>query len=331
MSISKEFADILRAGRPQFNAQVVKARHQYPNFDTEAFNLFLQNCVDPLVTKINSDQRGLFCVDVFDLAIDLVGRGLIGGHVRGQLIQNLWNDAVAEFISLLLPRPSEVLASLTNALLNLEASNGRDVAKEWLVLLRQYAGSAPSSEVLIQLGVVFAWRAGAPQYRTVALRIIAEYPDFTYQALGLTNSAQALELSQTLGSNPWDSSLTGVKPFPRTIGEFAGLGGELSQPPKVRPCPAGFVVESGDRYFLLIVDCFGQMLLPSSKQEFNEASQQQYPKDNNLPLLKNGSVFTKRLTLEIDLPLEELQLVWNDYSAAIYSPYSFAIRVMPFV
>lgn len=322
MSVSAEFAGLLRAGRPQFNARVATARHCYPGFNTDTLGHFLQDCVDPLILRVDPAQRGAVCSAAFDVALDLVGRELAGGHARGALIQTLWQETLPALAGPLANRPGPTLSALCNALLNLEVLPAARPA-QWLQLLREQGARLTDADALLQFGVLAAWRAGAAHFRMAALTAAAQLPDAARAVLDLPTGQDLPALLRVLEQNPWLLAPAGSH---IEVGAFTGFGGHFAEPPQVRASADGFLVKSGERCFLLIADCFGAVLMPASQEEFDGAGVQSSSK---APRLQGSTLIGASTQIELNLPAGGLQLAWNNYSAAVTSPHSFSICVAP--
>lgn len=323
MSISPEFGEILRAGRPQFNARVAEARHRYRGFSTEALSVFLQECVDPVIVSMGVTRRDAFASSAFDIALDLVGRELTGAHARGRLLKTLWQATFPALTSAMADRPALLVSGLCNALLNIEAMPAAR-PEQWLQLLRTYGSSLSDPDNLLQLGVLAAWRAGAAHFRLPALRAAAGLPHIGCALLDLPPESDVSGQLILAEQNPWqiarpDSALQ--------VGAFTGLGGQFAEPPEVRATLEGFIVKSSDRYFLLVADCFGAVLLPATQAEFDGASHA--ATEGRSPKLSANTLIYANSSVVIPLPTDGLELAWNEYTAAVTSPYSFAISVVP--
>ncbi|MCT7358054.1 MAG: hypothetical protein COB09_09885 [Thalassobium sp.] len=323
MSISTEFAELLRAGRPQFNARVAEAHHRYRGFNTDEFTLFLQECVDPMIVNIDAANRGAFASSAFDIALDLVGRELTGAHPRGKLLTALWQDTLPTLTSAMADRPSLLISALCNALLNLEALPAAR-PNQWLELLRKYGGSLTAPDDLLQLGVLAAWRAGAAHFRLPALQAAARLPHIGCTLLDLTPESDMQEQLRLAEQNPW---LIARSDKALEVGAFTGLGGQFAEPPEVRATHDGFIVKSSDRCFQLIADGFGAVLLPATQAEFDSAGHA--AREGRPPKLSANTLIYANSSVVIPLPADGLQLTWNAYTAALTSPYSFSISIVP--
>lgn len=325
MTISSEFQEVLRAGRPDFNARTAEARHRYPSFNSELFGQFLTHSVDPFVAAAAPERRGIVASAAYDVALELVGRELAGGHARGQLLDRLWQEVLPALVGILPDQPAPMLCALCNALLNLQAQGAR--AEQWLQLLLEQAPKI-SGDALPDFGVLAAWRAGAVQFRVAALRLASAHPQTASAILGLSEQGELAEQLPLLESDPWLLTPGNADVSGHEVGSFTGYGGHFPIPPSVRACAAGFMVKSEDRYFLLLADSFGALLLPASADEYLAAADYQAPA-SPAPNLIDGGLHTLRGRVEHSFCRDDLQLDWNEHSAALYSPYSFSIYVVP--
>jgi len=309
--LSPLFADLLRAGRPQFNARVAEARHRYPGFNTDAFGDFLHSGVDPLVNAAattDAQRAGAVAVAAFDTALDLVGRELVGLHPHCAAMNRLWSDILPACTHAILDKPALVLGALSNALVNLENCQARE--EQWLHLIRTGCSGLHNSEQVLQLGVLAAWRAGAAHFRPAALQATQQLPaDAVAKLLDLHDVNTLDTLLKNIAADPW---YVGSKHH--QVGAFSGFGGLFPEPPQVRVNQGQFMVMSGGRCHLLMADGCGVVLLPASRDEFEQG-------EHDKPL-------KKQLTMgELALPESGLRVTENDHSLAITSPFTFAIHV----
>ena len=325
MTISGELTELLRAGRYDFNRRVTEARHRYPALNTAMFSDFLLRYVDPLVAVVSAERRGSFVSAAYDIGLELVGRELCGAHARGVLLEQFWCDVLPDLVARLPAQPAPQLSALCNALLNLQAQGARTA--QWFQLLREF-GPVLANTSLFELGLLAAWRAGAVQFRDAAIRVAAEQPDAARALLALPADRDMATLVRLLAKDPWLLSEADSSVAQREVGAFIGFGGLFTQPPVVRACAEGFLVESGTHHFLLLADSFGEVLLPAGAEEYQAAANYKCVTDCP-PILENDCLLGLRRQVAIDRCCEGTQLVWNEHSAALFSPYSFAIRVVP--
>jgi hypothetical protein len=337
ITISPTLTKILRAGRPQFNAQVAEAKHRYPAFKTEDFSNFLIESVDPLVQAVQKampDYCSSVLVVAYDIALNLIGRDLAGPHVHNQRMNRLWQTIFPVLAVRVAESPQLVLGALSNALINIETlSGGRP--DQWLDMMQKLAPQTSSCQQLLNIGVLVAWCCGAAHFRQAALRISSELPDaLVLNALGVDKKISTSVLLQNLENNPWwllQLQTTSKQGIQKEVGAFSGFGGSFSTPPLVRVNDDGFVVKSGDRYNILIADSYGAVFLPATEEEFNTASKflSDNKKNASPPVLQGSCVNSGSKWTVLNLPQHGLELVYNEHTIALTSPYSFAITLVP--
>ena len=333
MAVSPEFAHILRAGRPQFNARVSEARRRYPGFDQQAFAEFLQLAVDPLlqaVHRVAPDACTAVAMDAYDIGLNLIGRDIAGPKVRSPLINTLWLEILPLLAPQIAEKPQLLLGALSNALVNIE---GLPQARpqQWLQSLRELGPQAASAEQLLLLGVLAAWCAGAAHFRNAALNSAAQLPAQTAQRiLGLENTHALNAVLSELHRNPWHIAQLNTpeaQNLQHQVGGFSGFGGGFSEPPQLRVNQDGFVIKSGERYQLLVADGFGSVCLPASASEYHLA--QSVLGDSDAPLLRGNILRSGTKKIGINLPAKGLALACNAHTIALCSPLSFHIILVP--
>ena len=314
--ISDPFANVLSAGRTQLNKKVAEACRRHPGFDGAAFTDFLQNGVDPLVravAAVDAARVPQVVLAAFDAAIELTGQALAGPRARTQGINQVWQNVAPHFARLAAQSPDDVLALLTNAMVNLEKIAGAR-PPQWMDEMVKWAPQVHSLAQLQALGPVLAWRAGMAHFRHGALAasgalpapLLAEMFDVVADAWPAAREAML--------ANPWWGAAPqsgGIE-----VGAFSGFGGAFGEPPQVRACDDGFLVKSAERYFLLVADLHGAVLHGASSDEFAAASGGRWPAPPHLDLAA-------------DLPPQQLNVIRNAHTVAVTSPFTHAIRLLP--
>jgi len=327
-TISAPFAQVLAAGRRQFNARVDEARRRSPAFDAAGFAAFLRQQVDGVVTAAHAADAArttAVALAAYDIALALCLHGLAGPAARAPLLNDTWSQLLPRLGARVAERPQEVLGALSNAAVHLGGVDGARGA-QWLALMVQLAPAAASVAQLFDLGQVLAWRAGLAHYRTGALQAADRLPAaLQAAALGMPAGGDLPALRAALAADPWAS------PEPRRLagwelGAFTGFGGRFAQPPELRVAPAGFLVRSGTRHFLAIADAFGAVLLPATAEEFAAAVA---PTPPRLPQRRGTVLVFADREWPLDLPAEGLQLVADAHTVAIASLYTHGLRLMP--
>lgn len=329
MAISEPFAKVLAAGRTQFNLRVAEARRRYPAFDTSAFADFLQDGVDCVVLAVAHaapERVASTSLVAYDFALDLVGQALAGPKARSPLVNQVWQDIAPAYARLAAENPVEVLGLLSNAAINIgKVASAR--CEQWAQEMTAISPKVESLPQLQAIGQVLAWRAGLAHFRLGAIQAADQLPEaLALAAMAAPATTPWAELKSRLLANPWHmpdntvSSSGGIE-----IGQFTGFGGEFSEPPEIRACPEGFFIKSGTRYAFLIADAFGAVLHSATAEEFEHAQSYKFPKATI-----NGSRITLgKRTVDLDLPANQLAAVCNADTAAVMSPYTHAIRLLP--
>ena len=151
------------------------------------------------------------------------------------------------------------------------------------------------------LGQVVAWRAGVAHFRAGALEaadaLVNDLGDAAaLDALGARPTDSWPSVRDKLNADPWwspDPKRATARNEGIEIGRFAGFGGTFKQPPEVRESDCGFVVKSGERYFLLIADVYGAVLHAATAADYEEPPSR------------------------------------NPHAVAVTSPFTHAIRLLP--
>lgn len=314
--IADAFADALADRRSQLNLQVAEARRRYPAFDPASFADFLQSSVDPLVRAVAAFDAGRVprvVLAAFEAALELSAHSLVGPQARSAGVGQVWRTLAPQFARHIALAPTEVLGLLSNAILCIEKS-GTARPAQWIA---EMARCAPQVESLAQvhaLGQLLAWRAGLAHFRHGALSASMALPASLVAALfGLDADAWPVARAAML-ADPWWGTAPGFEGV--EIGAFSGFGGEFLKPPQVRACVDGFIVESAARYFLLVADMHGAILLSANAGEFAAAAQISWQAPGPLPA-------------GVDLPPGQLTVTGNAHTLAVTSAWTHAIRLLP--
>ena len=323
--ISAPFAKLLAAGRPGFNRRVAEARRRYPGFDSGAFGGFLSTAADAVVCAVAQhmpDRSGPVALAAFDLALELTAR-----NPTGALAGQVWVDVAPQYAELLAQQPAATLGMLTNAALHMQKVRGVRVV-DWLAWMTQLAPQIGTVQQLGVVGQICAWRAGMAHFRQGCIAAAEQLPEaLALAAFGATEGDWPA-VRDALLRDPWWSPEATVRQRAAAgveIGSFTGFGGEFSEPPEVRPAQQGFWVRSGERHALLMADACGAVLHPATAEEY---AHPQAATAATVSIAGQRVIVNGRST-PLDLPAEGLKVVCNEHAAAITSPYSHAIRVLP--
>ena len=314
--IAQPFAIVLSAARSQLNRKVAEARRRDPAFDCAAFAVFLECGVDPLVRALVAIDAGRvpqLVLAAYDAALELTGQGLVGPNARASGVNQVWQTVAPHCAHLLARSPAEVLGLLTNAIVHLEKTASARPA-QWLAELARWAPQVQSWTQLQALGQLLAWRAGLSHFRTGALAASVALPaPLLAQMFGVGVDAWPAAREAMLADPWWGATpqFAGVE-----IGAFSGFGGDFVEPPQLRSCEDGFLVNGGERYFLLVADLHGAVLHGASEAEFAAGGE-------------NRRTGPLRSDIALDLPPQQLSIIVNAHTLAVMSPFTHAFRLLP--
>lgn len=327
MLISPPLAEVLAAGRRQFNQRVEETRRRTPGFDAADFASFLQHQLDPLVSAVHTvapARTAAVALAAYDIALVLCAQGLAGPGARLPLLNNAWRTLLPQLASLIAEQPHDLLGALSNAAVHLGTVEGARPA-EWMERMARLGPGCDTPAQLLALGKVLAWRAGLAHFRTGALQAASALPEPLQREALRAPEGTALDVwRRTLEATPW------AGPVPRpdgwTVGDFTGFGGRFATPPELRVCAAGLLVRSGGRHFLAVADACGAVLMAASAQEFDQGQTPQRPASVRL---RGSTLLLTGRELALDLPEDGLVLAGTAHTLAIASPYSHALRLVP--
>lgn len=330
--ISGSFAQVLAAGRSQFNARVVEARRRYPAFDVQALADFLEHCVAPVMQAVSAhmpDRLAVIALTAYDIALDLVGQALTGASARSKIVDRVWQDLLPAYIHILVKAPVEVFALLTNAALNIEKTSGARV-DQWLSEMKSIAPQITSLDTLRSTGQVLAWRSGMTHFRDGALATADTLPPaLLLQLLDAEADSDWQSIKKQMQQDPWwcpDAMQRNAIEQGITVGQFTGFGGAFPAPPELRACEYGFWVKSADRYFLLMADVYGAGLHGASQEEFEQGL---VLTGSIAASVQGSSLLTRRGKHALNLPAKDLVLAGNLHTVAISSAYTYGISLYP--
>lgn len=247
-------AAALRRGRDRHNARVAYARRVYRGFDTGALAEQVRAC-EPVVAAAVAAGGDADAVTtaLFDAAVDLVGRRLIGPGARSVAVGLAWEVLLPAVASQLAADPRGVLAALSNAALRLPEPR----LDAWMAAL---AAVAPlcDARTLLAAGQVLAWRCGVARYRRTALAVWADLPEpIARRVLDLPDGLARSAAAAALVDPWWRPGATPVLRIVARVGGHVGLGGVFVEPPTVGVHDGGLYAWDRERCFLVHADAWG--------------------------------------------------------------------------
>lgn len=325
--IAGAFADVLAAGRSSFNVRVRDAQRRHAGFRADLFSRFLEEAVGGVADAVAAAEPACLPAVVhaaYDIALELSSQGLAGPGARGAALTDAWGSLFPFFAHLIAVQPESVLAMLSNAVLYLEGLPGVRLV-QWVDEMAALAPKIESSEQLRIVGQILAWRAGSAHFRAGAIAAAGALPDaLALEAFAASGAASMETLRARIEHDPWWGGDDAHATRECEVGSFSGFGGPFTAPPEVRAGSGGFVVRSGERYYLLVADAYGAVLQPATALEFEQA----VPPGALDATLSAGvlDIGTRRIVL--DLPEAGLAVCTTASTLAISSPYTHVIRLL---
>lgn len=325
--VSPLLANVLAARRPLFNQMVAEARHRAPGMDLSAFRAFVSDTLDPMCVALGKvdEQATVATIEAaFGIGLDLVAQGLAGPGARQPWIDRAWRQLATPMRHLLATAPADILGTVTNAVVRLGGVPGANV-EQWIADLSTLAPSCATLDALRTVGALCAWRAGMAHLRVAALDQAGRIePSLAAAAVGASGRAWA-ELEPRLRADRWWHPDHGVATQGRAVGGFTGFGGPFAVPPVARATADGFVVQSGERYFLVVCDAFGAVVLPATAAEFTQADTGSV---TTLPITPHGVNVTGH-DVAVRMPGDTVSAALGRHSAALFSPLTHYLHVLP--
>jgi len=262
----------------------------------------------PPLAGVGEPGSNELLASVYELILLHVGRGTLGSVSTSPAIGELLRVTFPRLRPLLLARPKDLPAALSNAVENL-GGRGVELARG----LGDFANLVTDGDELLNAGAVLAWRLGEARLRTTALAKVRQLtPPVAKLALGIGAwPDRAVDLvvagleadgwrrpdemlsPQTLGDLPRQSPEQYAALTPRLsappaesktewrlagrLGNFRGFDGHFDQPPLLLDSGSQgnrhrFWVRSGTTQHRLDGDVFGWVCRPDSSVDFPVAA-----------------------------------------------------------
>lgn len=327
--VSKPFAKILSAKRDHFNGLVDLARASGGAFDNASFSQFVSTDVDAIVQSVvavNPEAAPRVTLDVFEMAVRLVAQHRAGPTARHGIVNKVWRDIAPKMAHLIVLDAVESLGALTNAATFL---HGLPTVRtdEWLDKLAHSVSQVSTSEDLRHLVTLTTWCSGAPHMRDTALKSAERLPAaLVLEVVGAEGDLTWKQTARELRDDIWWRPSERDRSMQHRIGGFTGLGGPFSTPPHAIATDDGFVVQSGDRFFHIIVDAFGAVVLSAQEDDWLSKN---VTSERDAPVLEGSILQSGDVSVEVALPEDKLALCFNKESIAVVSPHSHWMFVFP--
>lgn len=272
--ITGPLAEILRERRSAFNGRFNFFRSQYPLLDPGEVAGFLCHHLDPIIRRVHSISpaaAGPATETLYDLSLQMLGKGFLGGTSRLPALQASWLKVLNELAHLLAVDPGVFPGAVFNALLQLLEKPGVNAGlwTEKLVLLGR---TCQDTERFLDLGRILAWRCGLVRLRSTALGLLAGLSDQDLHevfSLSPVNGWSRDRFIERLHTFPWVSPqsaapepLTVELVFSGRLGSFIGHGGGFLRPPRVMCADHFLFVTDESSWWRIEADYFGGDLVP---------------------------------------------------------------------
>ena len=275
-------APYLRAERARFNAQFGVAQARFPALNANDFAVVLRELVAPVVVachEIVPERSAEVLQSAYESALQLCGTQALGPRARDEILNDSWRHLLPQIAPLIVQNPRRVLRRTSNAL-HLLAQHNQSKAKLWSEIMREIAPHCNDLPTWENAGFVAAWRCGLAHFRSRALEIVNQLPaEIGSLALRLDKE----DWPQTLRDlqNVWfDSAAENHLQLRGHIGDFLGLGGAMSAPPRAFWFENRFWIWNGQSWMNLWADSFGTTLTPTSApQNFRNESAENWSVD----------------------------------------------------
>jgi len=275
----KQFFD---AERETCNQMVSSVHHQYPQLDTDSFNEFLKECLDPIMEKFDGDSNQIsFPVAYagFKHGLQLATLNWLSDESKRNIVKCTWTEYYPCILPIVSAAPEKTFTKTSNILHQLSGVNLR-FPLHWLNTMSSIASDCEDVQILDKAGAVCAWMAGLAHYREAALTQLKTLPAALHKKLFSLNDVTDVEIHYAeLTRNRWASNASIYSTEPdnlykhqRRIGQSELLGGDFPSVPEVVTNGQQLFVKTGSTTWLLHADSFGTTLLPHDEPDDRDLS-----------------------------------------------------------
>ena len=276
-------APYLRAERARFNAQFGVAQARFPNLNADDFHIVLRDLVAPIVAachEIVPERSAEVTVASYESALQLCGAQALGPRARGDVLNRAWHELLPRIAPLIVQNPRRCLRRTSNAL-HLLAQHDADKAQSWSEIMLSLAPHCHDVQTWENAGFVAAWRCGLAHFRHQALEIAKQLsPEIGRLALK-SNEENWPQTLQNLQNVWFDSTNENALQWRGQVGDFIGLGGAMSAPPRAFWFANLFWIWNGQSWLNLWADTFGVTLTPAiAPQDLRDESNNSWRVDD---------------------------------------------------
>lgn len=270
--ITGPMAESLKRGRERFNTKFAYARRSYPALEASDFADQLRDTIEPIINVVDHtrpDKTDDVVDALYDISLDLLGKGLIGERSRYPAIIKSWHQLFIALPELLAHDARLFAGAVSNAIYNLSITAGARPTF-WIDAMAEIGAMCPDAQTFLDAGKVLAWRSGMAHYRESALDACLNLnAELARKALGVPGSNLQIEfVVERLKLDPWLAP-SGVKEgggWKKSLrqvgyaGEFRGFGGTFISPPEVSLSEGEFILFDNESCWMLTADVFGATL-----------------------------------------------------------------------
>ena len=257
-------APYLRAERARFNAQFGVAQARFANLNADDFHLVLRELVAPLVAACDAivpERSAEVTAAAYESALQLCAAQVLGPRARNDVLNRAWQELLPQIAPLIVQNPRRCLRRTTNAL-HLLAQHDEGKAQMWSEIMLSIAPLCNDLHVWENAGFVAAWRCGLAHFRTRALGIVSQLSREIGHLILRSSDDDWTQTVEKL-QNVWFDA-TGKLQWRGHVGDFIGLGGTMSAPPRAFWFENRFWIWSGQSWMNLWADSFGTTLTPAA-------------------------------------------------------------------
>ena len=165
-------AKILEKNRSRCNARFFVVNQKV---SSEDFSDLLCTVIAPIVERLPEEQQENTALALYDSALTLMSKKLLGPSSRFPGIDRLWHQHLGSFLQHSGAQSHQVISSLSNAVFNLSQKIPLR-CDQWLNSLTTLAPHCSTPEQLLTVGQVLAWTHGMAHWRRSAINIWKQLP-----------------------------------------------------------------------------------------------------------------------------------------------------------
>jgi hypothetical protein len=305
---SPELVRILEAGRESLNSKYLAMNAYGHPIDQEDWRHHLQKVVLPITEDVISrqpDHAWRVLESLYDVSLELFSSGVFTKNHNTPQSLELWGKVLPRLSHVLGLQPRLLAASLSNAVLTLSRMDSK-IASTWVKILERSAEALHSPDEVLKFGQIAAWVSGIPSFRTACLPMLAGLSPQQKALLlgedGEINRPDAEDFFAAFAHTPWPlpPSQTQMTEVPirevAVAGNFTGLGGKFSLPPKVCTLDGQIhvklAIEDTETWWRLEADYFGADFLPANPLDATETAIPGGKADRNRVIIGNAELST---------------------------------------